>query len=110
VSNNDLPYPPEFEIDFAAAHEEERRRRAREALDPSDVLAEVQSLMLAIADDIEHPLFALVVHCTRIGTMRETGKAPYLAEAVGAAVEPLIARAIARLVAERLADFGAWED
>jgi hypothetical protein len=33
-----IPYPLPFDPD--AAHEEERRRRAREGLDPSDVLAE----------------------------------------------------------------------
>ena len=51
-----LPYPPDFDVNYHADRQEERRRRAREALDPSDVLAEVQSLMLGIADDTQHPL------------------------------------------------------
>jgi hypothetical protein len=103
MSIHDIPYPPDFQIDFAAAHEEERRRRAREGLDPSDVLAEVQSLMLGIADDTQSPLWRLIQHCTRVGTARETGKTPHVAEGVGAAFLPLIDRAITRLVTEALA-------
>jgi hypothetical protein len=102
MSIHEIPYPPDFQIDFAAAHEEERRRRAREGLDPSDVLSEVQSLMLAIADDTQHPLWHLVHACTTVGTARETGKTPHTAEDVGAAFLPLIDKAITRLVTERL--------
>jgi hypothetical protein len=32
MSIHEIPYPPDFQIDFAAAHEEERRRRAREGV------------------------------------------------------------------------------
>jgi hypothetical protein len=101
----DIPYPDP--VDHATAHEEERRRRAREGLDPSDVLSEVQSLMLGIADDRQSPLWLLVQHCTTIGTAQETGKLPHQCEGVGAAFLPLIDRAITRLVTERLS---AWED
>jgi hypothetical protein len=52
-----IPYPPDFQIDYHAEWHEERRRRAREALDPSDVLAEVQSLLLGIAADAQSPLW-----------------------------------------------------
>lgn len=106
----DLPYPSDFHCDYHAEWHEERRRRARESLDLSDVLSEVQSLMLSIADDRQHPLWRLVESCTRTGTARETGKMPHTAEGVGATFLPLIDRAITRLVTERLADFGAWED
>jgi hypothetical protein len=102
-----IPYPSDFDYNYHAEWHEERRRRAREGLDPSDILAEVQSLMLAIADDTQHPLWTLVNHCTRIGTTRETGQRPHVAEGVGAAFLPLIDRAITRLVTERLS---AWED
>jgi hypothetical protein len=104
-----LPYPPDFDVNYHADRQEERRRRAREALDPSDVLAEVQSLMLGIADDTQHPLWSLLERCTRQGTATETGKTPHVAEGVGAAFLPLIDKAITRLVTERLADVGAWE-
>jgi hypothetical protein len=90
--------------------DEERATIARDRLDASDVLSEVQSLMLAITDDRQHPLWALVQHCTRIGTTKETGKAPYMAEAVGAAFLPLIDQAITHLVTEMVTDVGAWED
>jgi hypothetical protein len=103
----DLPYPEP--VDDATAHEEERRRVAREALDPSDVLAEVQSLLLGIAADAQHPLWHLVHTCTTVGTAAETGKVPHTAEGVGAALLPLVDRAISRLVSERLADFSVWE-
>jgi hypothetical protein len=102
-----IPYPPDFQIDYHAEWHEERRRRAREALDPSDVLAEVQSLLLGIAADAQSPLWPLIEHCTRVGTTQETGKTPHVAEGVGAAFLPLIDRAITRLVTERLS---AWED
>ena len=104
-----IPYPSDFDCDYHADWHEERRRRAREGLDPSDVLAEVQSLMLGIADDTQHPLWPLLERCTRVGTATETGKVPHVAEGVGAAFLPLIDKAIMRLVTERLADFGAWE-
>ena len=100
--SNDLPYPPDFDHDYHAEWHEERRRRAREGLDPSDVLAEVQSLMLGIADDTQHPLWNLVHTCTRVGTAAETGKVPHTADGVGAAFLPLIDRAITRLVTEAL--------
>jgi hypothetical protein len=48
-----------------------------------------------------------VQHCTAVGTVRETGQVPYMAEFVGAALLPLIDRAIDRLIGERLSD---WED
>jgi len=68
-----------------------------------------QEIRLAIADESQHPLWPLVHHCVKVGTTKETGKTPHMAEAVGAAFEPLIDKAIIRLVDERLADFGAWE-
>jgi hypothetical protein len=98
----DIPYP-RLDEDQQLRLDEARAAYAREHLDPSDVLSEVQSLMLAIADDTQHPLWLLVYHCTTVGTMRETGRRPHVAEGVGAAFLPLIDRAITRLVTERLA-------
>ena len=102
----DIPYP-RLDEDQQLRLEEERAAYARDHLDASDVLSEVQSLMLGIADDRQHPLWVLVSHCTTIGTTQETGQRPHVAEGVGAAFLPLIDRAITRLVTERLS---AWED
>jgi hypothetical protein len=54
----DIPYPLPF--DHAAAHHEERRRRALNALDPGDVIATVEDLLAQEADPRQHPLFGLV--------------------------------------------------
>jgi hypothetical protein len=67
---------PRLDEDQQLIRDEERASRAREGLDPSDVLSEVQSLMLAIADDTVHPLWPLVHHCATVGTTQETGQRP----------------------------------
>jgi hypothetical protein len=97
----DLP-SPRLDEDAQLIRDEERASRAREGLDSADVLSEVQHLLLAISDDTQHPLWPLVSHCTTVGTTAETGQRPPLADTVGAALEPLIDRAITRLVTERL--------
>ncbi len=104
-----IPYPTHFDIDTEAERNEQRYSEVRNSLDPSDVLSEVQSLMLAIARDEDHPLWSLVQHCTRIGTTQETGTVPHMAPYVGEAFIPLIDKAIQRLVGETLDDFSAWE-
>jgi hypothetical protein len=91
-----------FFEDLAAEREHERYTRTRDALDTDDVLAEVESLMLTIARDEDHPLYALVAHCVRHGTTNETGQRPHMVATVGEAFLPLIERAIGRLVQERL--------
>jgi len=55
-----IPYPPDFEIDHAAAHHEERRRRALQSLDAGDVIATVEETLAAEPDPAKHPLFPLV--------------------------------------------------
>jgi hypothetical protein len=105
-----IPYPSDFDVDHEAARQAQRAALARQRLDPSDVLSEVQHLLLAIDDDAHHPLWPLVRHCTAVGTTQETGVRPYMAEQVGEALLPLIDKAIRRLVGERLDDFSAWED
>jgi hypothetical protein len=104
----DLPYP-RMDEDYPRRLEEERAERARASLDPSDVLAELQHLLLEIDDDAQHPFWPLVRHCTEVGTMTETGVRPYMAAQVGEALLPLIDRAIRRLVQEALDDDAAWE-
>jgi hypothetical protein len=55
MSTRHIPYPHDFDIDHAAAHHEERRRRALKALDVGDVLAQVDDL-IASEPDPHRPL------------------------------------------------------
>jgi hypothetical protein len=104
-----IPYPSDVDQNLAEARHEARYAQARQGLDPSDVLAELQHVLLEIDDDAQHPFWPLVRHCTRVGTTQETGQAPYMAELVGAALVPLIDRAIARLVRQALDHDATWE-
>jgi hypothetical protein len=106
---SNIPYPP-MDQDDQLLRETERAELARAQLDPSDVLAVTQHLMLEIANDEAHPLWLLIRHCVTVGSLQETGQVPHMAELVGAAFLPLIDQAITRLVDEKLADFSAWED
>jgi hypothetical protein len=105
-----LPYPVSHDIDTEAGLNEARYERALKALSPGDVLATVDDLVSQILDARHHPLYDLVVHCLQYGTAKSSGKRPYMSEMVGASYEPLVDEAIMRLVEEKLADFGAWED
>jgi hypothetical protein len=60
MSTRHLPYPPDFDIDHAAAHHEDRRRRALQSLDVGDVLAQVDDLLAQEPDPTKHPCFPLV--------------------------------------------------
>jgi len=60
VSTRHLPYPSDFDIDHAAAHHEERRRRALNALEVGDVLAQVDDLIASEPDPQKHPCYGLV--------------------------------------------------
>ena len=71
----DLP-SPRMDEDMQLRLDQERAARARAGLDPSDVLAELQHLLLAIDDDARHPFWPLVRHCTTVGTTQETGVRP----------------------------------
>jgi hypothetical protein len=59
MSTRHVPYPSDFEIDHAAAHHEERRRRALQSIDVSDVLAQVDALIAHEPDPTKHPCFAV---------------------------------------------------
>jgi hypothetical protein len=54
-----IPYPSDFEQDLPAELAARRYGLARQGLDPSDVLAELQHLLLAIDDDQQHPFWPL---------------------------------------------------
>lgn len=91
---------PEFDADARRAEAAEAIRRA---LDVDDVLAELDYLLSDLHGP-RHPLYALAAYCVRHGTTKETGKAPWMAEHVGTALEPYIAQAIERLVARALGE------
>jgi hypothetical protein len=57
---SNLPYPPDFEINYHAAIHEERRRRALQSLDVGDVIATVEDALAQQADPKAHPLFPVV--------------------------------------------------
>ena len=95
MSRYDIPYPPDFEIDHAAAHHEERRRRALQSLDISDVLAQVVDLVAREPDPTKHPCFA-VANWLLDRQGRVDGGAFWLAWQV------LVDRAIEQLVEARL--------
>jgi len=59
MSTRHMPYPHDFEVNHAAAHHEERRRRALQALDVGDVLAQVDDLIASEPDPTKHPCFAV---------------------------------------------------
>jgi hypothetical protein len=60
MSTHHIPYPSDFEIDHAAAHHEERRRRALKALDVGDVLAVIDDTIAREPDMRKHPLYPVV--------------------------------------------------
>ena len=59
MSTRHIPYPPGFEVNHTAAHQEERRRRALQSLDVGDVLAQVDDLIAREPDPTKHPCFAV---------------------------------------------------
>ena len=98
---------PSLPDDDPTFESNERRAKATEAirreLNIGDVLAELDFLLADLRGP-QHPLHALAAHCVRHGTTRESGKAPWMAENVGAALEPYIGQAIERLVARALGE------
>ena len=107
---SNLPYPIRHEIDTRAELNAERYEQALKGLSPSDVLATVDDMVAQIVDAHAHPLHALVEDCLHYGTSKRSGKRPYVSATVAGLYEPLIHEAITRLVEEKLADFGAWEN
>ena len=60
MSTRHIPYPPDFDIDHAAAHHEERRRHVLQALDAGDVLSVLDDLIAQEPDPAQHPCYAVV--------------------------------------------------
>jgi hypothetical protein len=104
MSTHDLPYPPDFHIDYHADHHEERRRRALQFLDVGDVLAQVDDLIAQESDPTKHPCHAMVAW------LLERQLTPLDGGTLYDRWKHLCLDAIDRLVAQRLADLACWED
>jgi hypothetical protein len=109
-SNIVLPDEPRYHEDLEAELHEARYTAALQRLTVSDVLSVHDDMVRTEPDERKHPLFALVRHSLRYGTVWTSGKRCHLAELLGAAYEDLIEQAIEKLVQEELANFGPWED
>jgi hypothetical protein len=96
-----IPYPPEFDHDYHAEWHEERRRRALKALDPGDVIANVEDTLAGEPDPQQHPLYRLVCYVLEYGT--HTGTRYWARESLVEAWEQRIQHAIEALVDEALA-------
>ena len=60
MSTRHPPYGSEFEIDYHREAQERRVQRARQLIDPGDVIAILESRLAAEADPKAHPLYNLV--------------------------------------------------
>ena len=89
----EIPYPDPF--DHAAAHEEERRRRAFKTLTVADVLSAIDDLVAAEPDAARHPCHGLVAWLLDQAWACDGGQ-------LFDAWKALCLTAINRLVAERL--------
>jgi hypothetical protein len=96
VSTRHIPYASEFEMDYAAAHQEERRRRAIKSLEVGDVLAEVDDLIAQEPDPSKHPCAALAAW------LLDRQQTPLDGGQLYDAWKALCLNAIDRLIAQRL--------
>jgi hypothetical protein len=97
---SNLPYPPDFQIDYHADRHEERRRRALKALDVGAVIASVEDTLAGEPDPQTHPLYHLVCYVLEHGP--QTGTRYWARESLVAAWEERIRDAIEALVDEAL--------
>jgi hypothetical protein len=61
MSTRHIPYPSDFEINYHADRQVQRVEAAMKRLDPSDVLALVDSRIAAESDPTKHPLYQMVL-------------------------------------------------
>ena len=94
--------PSRRDDDLASEHLAYLAAESRNRVSASDLLAEVQDLLLAEPADERHPLWPCVVHWADVGTSSETGRRFHGLEQVGAAFEAVADRAIVRLVQRHL--------
>jgi hypothetical protein len=104
-----IPYPLNIDQNLEEARDGQREALAVKMLDPGDVIAEVESLVAQIIDPEHHPLYGVVAYDLEAGGP-DTGRWPWNLEALAAAYDWLVQEALSKLIDEKLADFGAWED
>jgi hypothetical protein len=103
MSSQQIPYPPDFEIDYHADLHEERRRRALAMIDPGDVIAVVEDVLACEPDPAKNPLFPVAQFFLK-------GQVAVDGAAFWDAWKALVCQAIDSLVEVKLADPSCWED
>src|SRR5918992_2193043 len=101
-SNIVLPDDPHYHEDLEAERHQQRYELALQRLTVSDVLSVLDDMVRAEPDERKHPLYHLVKHSLRYGTVWTSGKRCHFSEILGAAFEDMIEQAIEKLVAEEL--------
>jgi hypothetical protein len=104
-----IPYPHKFDQHLDEERHERRYALAVKQLVAGDVIAQVEAIVAQILDPKAHPLYGVVAYYLEAGGP-QTGRLPWNLEAMAAAYDALVKQALDRLIAEKLADFGAWED
>jgi hypothetical protein len=104
-----IPYPRNFDQHLDEERHERRYALAVKQLVAGDVIAQVEAIVAQILDPKAHPLYGVVAYYLEAGGP-QTGRLPWNLEAMAAAYDALVKQALDRLIAEKLADFGAWED
>jgi hypothetical protein len=61
MSTHQIPYPPDFDVNYHADRQQQRVERARKLIDPGDVISVVESRLSAEADVTQHPLYQLTL-------------------------------------------------
>jgi hypothetical protein len=104
-----IPYPLHINQNLEEARDAQREALAVKMIDPGDVIAEVESLVAQTIDPEHHPLYGVVAYYLEAGGP-DTGRRPWNLEALAAAYDRLVQDALRKLIDEKLADVGAWED
>jgi hypothetical protein len=104
-----IPYPLNINQNLEEERDERRYALAAQMIDPGNIIAEVESLVAQIIDPKRHPLYGVVAYYLEAGGP-DTGCRPWNLEALAAAYDRLVQEALSKMIDEKLADFGAWED
>jgi hypothetical protein len=103
MSTRNIPYPDDFDDNYHADLQWRRQEMALKALTVSDVLATVDELIAAEADETQHPCHGLVA--AALGQTMQPGSA----EGLWARCKRLVDHAVEQLVEERLSNPASWE-
>jgi hypothetical protein len=103
MSIRNIPYPDDFDENYHHDLAWQRQEMARKALTVSDVLATVDELIAAEADEMQHPLYSLAAAALDRTTQ------PGSAEGLWTRCKRLVDHAVETLVEQKLADPTAWE-